>query len=1047
MFKKVNSRVSFPQLEEEVLQYWKDNDVFKKSEEGANKPLFMLYEGPPTANGSPGIHHVLARVFKDIICRYKTMKGYRPLRKGGWDTHGLPVELEVERELGLKSKRDIEEYGIERFNQKCRESVFRYVKEWEDLTERIGFWVDMEHPYVTLDNSYIETGWWILKQLWDRDLIYKGMKGTPHCPRCVTSLSSHEVALGYEENTPDPSVYVKFKVEYGWEQTKPHAYDVLFPGGYNKAIPTYFLAWTTTPWTLPGNTALAVDPSADYSLVEVEGPKGKEKLLLASALVEEVIKEPHEVLETFKGGDLAALTYRKLYDPTEHGVDVHQFRRPDGSSGEATVLESVDGFTPRVVPGNFVSLEEGTGIVHIAPAFGDEDLTAGRQHGLAFVQPVDLQGIVTGTYPFAGKFVKDADEDIMADLKERGLLYHRGVYRHTYPFCWRCNTPLLYYAKESWYMRTTALKDRLISNNQEINWYPDYIKEGRFGEWLRNGVDWAISRERYWGTPLPFWQCQLCGQYHCVGTITELKKMAVPEHQGRIDGLDLHRPYVDDVALQCPRCPGRMRRIPEVIDAWFDSGAMPLAQWNVTSQEEVRGLQEDGRFPADYISEAVDQTRGWFYSLLAISTLITDQSSYKNVICLGHILDEKGRKMSKSLGNIVDPWEVLNAQGADAIRWYLFTATQPGDSRRFSQRLVNEVVRRFMLTLWNVYSFFVTYAEIDGYDPSRDKGPEKPTSELDRWILSEVNSLISEVDGSLDGYDPTTGGRRIQEFVDLLSNWYVRRSRRRFWKSENDEDKLSAYSALYTCLVTLAKLLAPYTPFLAEELYQNLVRSVDSSAPESVHLTTFPAPNPLLIDQPLMEATRLAMRLSSLGRDARSRAGKKVRLPLQRALIRTREPSESSHIEGIKEQVLEELNIKELQLLDHDDTFYRKALEAAGGARSVRVEDYQVVLDSGYMVAVDTNVTPQLAEEGLARELVHRIQNMRRAAGFEVTDRIHSYYQGPEIIEEVITNFGDYIRLETLSEEIHQGAPKDGAHVETQMVEGMELVLGVRRVN
>ncbi|MCZ6867381.1 MAG: class I tRNA ligase family protein, partial [Chloroflexi bacterium] len=469
MFKKVNSRVNFPQLEKEVLQYWKDNDVFKKSEEGANKPLFMLYEGPPTANGSPGIHHVLARVFKDIICRYKTMKGYRPLRKGGWDTHGLPVELEVERELGLKSKRDIEEYGIERFNQKCRESVFRYVKEWEDLTDRIGFWVDMEHPYVTLDNSYIETGWWILKQMWDRDLIYKGMKGTPHCPRCVTSLSSHEVALGYEENTPDPSVYVKLPI-LGWEQTIRTGeafYEVAKHG-----LPIYLLAWTTTPWTLPGNTALAVDPSADYSLVEVEGPNGKEKLLLASALVEEVIKEPHEVLETFKGGDLAALTYRKLYDPTEHGIDVHQFRRPDGSSGEATVLESVDGFTPRVFPGNFVSLEEGTGIVHIAPAFGDEDLTAGRQHGLAFVQPVDLQGIVTGTYPFAGKFVKDADEEIMADLKQRGLLYHRGVYRHTYPFCWRCNTPLLYYAKESWYIRTTAVKDRLISNNQEINWYP-----------------------------------------------------------------------------------------------------------------------------------------------------------------------------------------------------------------------------------------------------------------------------------------------------------------------------------------------------------------------------------------------------------------------------------------------------------------------------------------------------------------------------------------------------------------------------------------------
>ncbi len=1042
MFKKVNSRVNFPQLEKDVLRYWGEMDIVNKSEQGEDRPLFMLYEGPPTANGSPGVHHVLARAFKDIICRYKTMKGYRPLRKGGWDTHGLPVELEVERELGLKSKQQIEEYGIERFNEKCRESVFRYVKEWEELTARIGFWVDMKDPYVTLDNSYIETGWWILKQMWDKGLIYKGMKGTPHCPRCVSSLSSHEVALGYEENVPDPSVYVKFPLS-GFEATASgNAYDRVMGHG----LPVYLLAWTTTPWTLPGNTALAVDPAADYSLVEVDGPNGKEALVLAQALVDEVVKGPWKTLDTLKGSDLVALTYDKLYDPGEFGVDVYQFRPPEGSGGGGAILEAVDGFTPRVIDGDFVSLDEGTGIVHIAPAFGDEDLTAGRHSSLAFVQQVDLQGNITGSFPFAGKFVKDADQDIMADLKGRGLLYHRGVYKHTYPFCWRCKTPVLYYAKESWYIHTTAMKERLIANNRGINWHPDYIKEGRFGEWLRNGVDWAISRERYWGTPIPFWQCESCGEYHCVGTIAELKAMAAPEYREQVDGLDLHRPHVDEVVLECPGCSGPMRRIPEVMDAWFDSGAMPVAQWNVTSQEEVERLRKDGLFPADYISEAVDQTRGWFYSLLAISTLITGESSYKNVICLGLILDEKGRKMSKSLGNIVDPWDVLNAQGADAIRWYLFTATRPGDSRRFSQKLVNEVVRRFMLTLWNVYSFFVTYAEIDGYDPNRDKAPDKPSSELDRWILSEVNCLISQVDDSLDGYDPTTGGRRIQEFVDLLSNWYVRRSRRRFWKSENDQDKLSAYSTLYTCLVTLAKLMAPYTPFMAEEMYQNLARSVDDKAPESVHLAAFPVADADLVDQPLMEATRLAKRLSSLGRDARSRAGKKVRLPLRLALVRTRDASESGHIESIKGQLMEELNIKEIRLLTPDDPFYAEAMKAAGAARSVAVGDYQAVLDSGYMVAIDTSVTPQLAQEGMARELVHRIQNMRRSAGFEVTDRIHFYYQGPDDLERVIAGYGDYIRLETLSEEIRRGQPGEGGRVEAQKMEGMDITLGVSRV-
>ena len=1038
MFNKVNSRVSFPDMEREVLRYWKEHHIFEKSEQGEDKALFMFYEGPPTANGSPGIHHVLARAFKDVICRYKTMKGFRPLRKGGWDTHGLPVELEVERQLGFTSKRQIEEYGIERFNEKCRESVFKYVKEWEDLTDRIGYWVDMKDPYVTLHNSYIETGWWILKEMWEKGLIYKGMKGTPHCPRCVSSLSSHEVALGYRENVPDPSVYVKFPVE-----------DVSNLAGETGDTPAsvYLLAWTTTPWTLPGNTALAVDPEADYCLVESETDDGPEGLILADRLVDSVVGESCRRVRTFKGSELVGITYGKLYDPAANGVDIFRFVKPEGSTGDATVLEPVDDFTPSVIVGDFVSLDEGTGIVHIAPAFGDEDLSAGRQNALAFVQQVDLQGAIIGNFPFAGKFVKDADKDIMADLKKRGLLHRQGVYRHTYPFCWRCGTPLLYYAKESWYIRTTAMKEQLIANNRKINWYPEYIKEGRFGEWLRNGVDWAISRERYWGTPIPFWQCEGCEEYHCVGNLAELKRMASPEHRDAIETLDLHRPFVDEVTLDCPHCEGVMRRIPEVMDAWFDSGAMPVAQWNVTSMEDLERIRREGLFPAKYISEAVDQTRGWFYSLLAISTLVTGQPSYENVICLGHILDEKGRKMSKSVGNIVNPWEVLDAQGADAIRWYLFTATQPGDSRRFSQRLVNEVVRRFMLTLWNVYSFFTTYAAIDGYSPTEQGGPAEPASELDRWILSEMNQLIVQVDQALDGYEPTNGGRRIQEFVDLLSNWYVRRSRRRFWKSENDADKLSAYSTLYACLVTLCKLMGPYTPFLAESMYQNLVRTVDGEGAESVHLDEFPTADAGRIDEPLMEATRLAMKLSSLGRDARSRAGKKVRLPLRRALIRTREASEGNHVGRIVAQLQEELNIKEIELLDASDPFYAEAVEASGRKkRAAKLGDFQAVLDGGYMVAIDTVVTPDLAQEGLARELVHRIQNMRRAAGFEVTDRIELFYQGPAGVDEVLGGFGDYVRVETLAEAIRKEEPEEGAHVESHKLEGMELTLGVRRV-
>ena len=1049
MFEPVPSRVSFPELDAKVLQQWEESDVFHRTEtEREHGPLFMMFEGPPTANGSPGIHHVLARVFKDVICRYRTMKGYRCLRKGGWDTHGLPVELEVEKDLKLTSKRDIEEYGIERFNQKCRESVFRYLKEWETLTERIGFWVDMEHPYITLENEYIESGWSILKDFWDRGLLYRDMRGTPHCPRCVTSLSSHEVALGYREDTPDPSVFVKFRVLPPPDST---SYQRGTARGLFTDTPTYLLAWTTTPWTLPGNTALAVDEQADYSVVELEGPSGTERLILATELLRINLKQEHKVVATVKGADLVGVDYEPLYPPTEYDVEIQKFHRRETPEGDSNAeLAPTTGLDPQVVGAGFVSLDDGTGIVHIAPAFGDEDLTLGREKELAFVQPVDLLGKVTGTYPFAGKFVKDADEEIMVDLKERGLLFHRDIYRHTYPFCWRCDTPLLYYAKSSWYIRTTAYKDQLVDGNSTINWYPDYIKEGRFGEWLRNNVDWAISRERYWGTPIPIWQCQACNHSVCVGSVAQLKAHATADHQAGIDGLDLHRPYVDNVLLKCPadNCKGEMRRIPEVMDAWFDSGAMPFAQWHYPFENEGLVQDDDRRFPADYICEAVDQTRGWFYSLHALSTLLQGKPSYKNVICLGLVLDEQGRKMSKRVGNVVEPLPVLDEHGADALRWYLFTASQPGEARRFSSRLINETLRRVLLTLWNVYSFFTNYASIDQFHPDQKPAGWQPENELDRWILSELNTLVSQADGYLDGYDPTNAGRRMQEFIDQLSNWYVRRSRRRFWRSENDTDKLSGYITLHTCLVTLVKLMAPLAPFLSEEIYQNLVCAVDRNAPNSVHLAEYPKADQTLLDQQLMEATRLAMRIASMGRGARSKAGIKVRQPLARVVVNSRTVLETETLRQVESQILDELNIKVLEKSDEtgitDVAMARLSGESEG---IVQVDQYWVALEGGYTVAVDTTVTPELAEEGMARELVHRIQNLRRAADFEVTDRIVTYYQAPEEIGQIMTgSFADYIRQETLSEDLIVGVPQDGIKTETLKVDKMEVTLGVRRV-
>ena len=1045
MFTAVPSRVSMPELDARILQYWKENDVFRRTEsERPDAPLFMLYEGPPTANGSPGIHHVLARVFKDVICRYRTMKGYRCIRKGGWDTHGLPVELEIEKELGLSSKREIEEYGIEKFNAQCRESVFRYVKEWEVMTDRIGFWVDMEDPYVTLHNDFIETGWWILKQLWDKDLLYEGLRGTPHCPRCETSLSSHEVALGYQENTPDPSVFVKFRI------SEPVNGLPLVEG-----VPTFFLAWTTTPWTLPGNTALAVDADAEYAVVELDHDGQKQRLILASQLLESNMREEYASVAVLKGSDLVGTGYEPLYHPTEFGAEIRRFVRETGPGGTTSIdLVSTTDFSPKVVPGDFVSMDDGTGIVHIAPAFGDEDLGLGREKELAFVQPVNLQGNITGGYAFSGKFVKQADEEIMRDLDGRGLLHHRDIYRHTYPFCWRCDTPLLYYAKSSWYIRTTAQKDRLVEGNSSINWYPDYIREGRFGEWLRNNVDWAISRERYWGTPIPIWQCQTCNHRICVGSLEELKGRVSSASQGILDDLDLHRPFVDDVTLNCSQdgCGGQMRRIPEVMDAWFDSGAMPFAQWHYPFDNSNIG--EDGRFPADYICEAVDQTRGWFYSLHALATLLKGEPSYRNVICLGLILDSRGQKMSKHVGNVVRPDTVLDAHGADALRWYLFTASHPGEPRRFSDKLVSETLRRVLLTLWNVYSFFTNYASIDNFHPDQVPQGWKPENELDRWILSELNVLVEQVDGYMDAYNPTDTGRRLQEFIDQLSNWYVRRSRRRFWKSENDTDKLSAYATLHRCLVTVSRLMAPLAPFMAEDIYQNLVCSADSSAPDSVHLDSYPVPDPALIDRELMEATRLAMQVSSMGRAARSRAGVKVRQPLAEVKVW----GQAKYLAQVQSQILEELNIKQLTVIEDfegEAQGYFDQVRAATEARNKgefsghgihQIGNYWVSVEPGCLVAIDTKVSAELADEGLARELAHRIQGLRRNANFELTDRIATYYEGPEEIARVMGSHSDYISQETLSDQLVAGPLENPEGVESQKIEGMEVTLAVKRL-
>ncbi len=1142
LFRPVDPNVSFPELETGILGFWREHDIFRRSiEERPEDNLFVFYEGPPTANGRPGVHHIMPRVIKDLFARYKTMRGYRVPRKAGWDTHGLPVEIEVEKELGLNSKPDIEKFGIAEFNAKCRESVNRYVGDFEELTERIAFWADMENPYVTYDNDYMESGWWIFKQLWDHGLVYQAYRCPPHCPRCETSLSDHEVSQGYRD-VSDPSVFVRFKLT-------AQSLDRLELGDGRTAS---IVAWTTTPWTLPGNTALAVVEDATYGLYEHEGKSGPEVLILAESLSENVLGSERAVVRTVQGSELVGLAYEPLFalqnhwgfeDPAEQspGVKRVAFGSTDllvdgvhHFDGPRLIPIAADEAEPlrRVIAADHVSLDDGTGIVHIAPAFGGEDFEDGKQYGLLFVQPVNSRGTMANGLPGEGKFVKDADEAIIRDLEGRGLMLRSERIRHTYPFCWRCDSPLLYYAKPSWYIRTTAQRDRLLAGNARINWQPDHIKRGRFGNWLENNIDWAVSRERYWGTPLPFWVCGECAKVTVVGSRAELADRALDRADAEaLD--DLHRPYIDEIVLRCDAdgCDGEMRRVPEVADAWFDSGAMPYAQWHYPFENQD---EFDRQFPADFICEAIDQTRGWFYTLHAEAALLNaaeavpEEISYRNVICHGHILDEQGAKMSKSRGNVLEPFELLDELGADAVRWYIYASAPVGSSRRFSMRLVNEGLRRFQLTLWNVYSFFVSYANIDGLDP-RER-PEGDLPELDRWILSELNALIGRVTAGLDDYDPTVAARAIEGFVDDLSNWYVRRSRRRFWRgvSGADADKRSAYFTLHTALTTLARLLAPFTPFLAEELWGNLSRSLDGDAPESVHLADWPEPvafgtahkvdagslgfeftlpeptvthtpatlepgGSVFVDESLNAETQLVKRVASMGRAARSKASLKVRQPLAEVLVRPRGAAEAAVLERHEALLLEELNVKALTTLEDEAgivTFEVKpnlpllgprlgrevgavrsalgALDAGEVADAVRAgqtvtvaghelapddfilemharEGYAVVSEAGYTVGVATTITHELADEGIARELVRHIQDLRREADFQLDDRITTWCEGGETVARVLEAHGDYVKGETLSVELFTEAPPEGIQQTAFTLDGVEVVAGVRR--
>ena len=1039
MYKKVPTTLNFVEREKETLKFWKDNQIFEKSvqlRQGA--PAYTFFDGPPTANGKPHIGHVLTRAMKDIIPRYKTMRGYDVLRKAGWDTHGLPVELEVEKELGLDGKEQIEQYGVIPFIQKCKESVWKYKGEWEVMSDRMGFWADMDNPYITYDNDYIESEWWALKAIYEKGLLYKGHKIVPYCPRCGTALSSHEVAQGYKE-VKETSATVRFRV----------------PDEEN----TYFLAWTTTPWTLPSNVSLCVNPDVTYAYVRVDG---KETLIMAKDLIETVL-EGHdtEIIKEVVGRELEYKHYEPLFECTRKAA-----------GGKDAFYVMVD---------DYVTTTDGTGIVHNAPAFGEDDYRVCKKYDLPFVQMVDSKGEMCGGTPWDGVFVKKADPMVLKDLDERGLLFAAPRFEHSYPFCWRCDTPLIYYARSSWFIAMTKVKDRLIDYNRRINWIPETIKEGRMGNFLENVIDWGISRERYWGTPLPVWVCDKCGKIHVVGSRKELSELT-----GCDENVELHKPYVDPLTWKC-ECGGTMRREPVVIDCWFDSGSMPFAQWHYPFENKDKF---ERRYPANFISEAIDQTRGWFYTLSAIAACLFDSPAFLNCIVLGHVQDKEGRKMSKHIGNVVDPWVLLDNQGADAVRWYFYTSSMPWLPNRFSAEAVSESQRKYMGTFWNTYAFYILYADIDNFDPTRHKLVRENLTPMDRWILSRLNTLMGHVEAYLDDLKMTEAGREMQDFMDDLSNWYVRRCRERYWGKDMTADKEAAYMTLYTVLKTMALISAPFTPFMSETMYQNMVRTVDKSAPESIHLCDWPKKDESFIDPELEANMAAVLDIVVLGRSARNAAN-----------IKNRQPVASMYVQGkalpdmYVSIIADELNVKEVKFVDDASSFisyrvkpqlktlgprYGKLLpkinqylagEGIGNAVVAahnRGESYKFDIDgteislaaedvlvsteenAGFVtvtehdlsVVLDTNLTPELIEEGFVREIVSKVQTMRKEAGFEVTDHIVLSHHGNSLIEGIFARHGAEIAADTLADSIKLGS---AGYVKDWEINGESVTLGVEK--
>ena len=1051
MYQKVDTNLNFVDREKKVEEFWKENHIFEKSMENRKEgETYTFYDGPPTANGKPHIGHVLTRVIKDMIPRYRTMKGYMVPRKAGWDTHGLPVELEVEKKLGLDGKEQIEEYGMEPFIKQCKESVWKYKGMWEDFSSTVGFWADMEHPYVTYYDDYIESEWWALKEIWNKKLLYKGFKIVPYCPRCGTPLSAQEVSQGYK-TVKERSAVVRFKVV---------------------GEDAYFLAWTTTPWTLPSNVALCVNPDETYC--KVKAADGY-TYYMAEALLDKVLgklakeegEKAYEVLETYKGTDLEYKAYEPLF----------------ACAGEAAAKQKKKAHF--VTCDNYVTMSDGTGIVHIAPAFGEDDSRIGRNYELPFVQFVDGQGNLTKETPYAGVFVKKADPMVLTDLDKEGKLFDAPKFEHDYPHCWRCDTPLIYYARESWFIKMTAVKDDLIRNNNTINWIPESIGKGRFGDWLENVQDWGISRNRYWGTPLNIWQCE-CGHMHSIGSRQELFEMSGDE---RAKTVELHRPYIDEITLKCPECGGEMHRVPEVIDCWFDSGAMPFAQHHYPFENKELFEQQ---FTANFISEAVDQTRGWFYSLLAESTLLFNKAPYKNVIVLGHVQDENGQKMSKSKGNAVDPFDALNKYGADAIRWYFYINSAPWLPNRFHGKAVVEGQRKFMSTLWNTYAFFVLYADIDNFDPTKYELNYDQLPVMDKWLLSRLNTTVQAVDNDLANYKIPEAARALQEFVDEMSNWYVRRSRERFWAKGMEQDKINAYMTLYHALVTIAKTAAPMIPFMTEDIYQNLVRSVDKDAPESIHLCDFPTVNEAWIDKDLEADMKELLEIVVLGRACRNTANIKNRQPIGTMYVK----AEKKMSEFYTDIIADELNVKEVKFADDVESFIsysfkpqlrtvgpkygkllggiRQALTDINGTAAMnelrtngvlkldingnnvelteedllietaQTEGYVSESDGETSVVLDTNLTPELIEEGFVREIISKIQTMRKEAGFEVMDKIVVYAHGNDKIQDVMKAHEDEIKSEVLADEMVLGET-DG-YVKEWNINKEAVTMGVKKL-